>query len=184
MKRFIIGGLPRSGTAWIANFLSMQKNMFCWHEAIQYGEVFETYGEAIDYPLFCSPSPEFCGDSTTAILPVFDEVEAQRFFIVRNPNECKDDYIRCLGDAARDNWDGIMANAKTWIDTHKPVRLLCSDIFSRNKEPAKRACNFLVEQITGSPMSRLSFELLYEKQVQIFGLDETFYDNKTIITKP
>lgn len=32
-QKFFITGLPRSGTAWLANFLSYGRDVFCYHEA-------------------------------------------------------------------------------------------------------------------------------------------------------
>jgi hypothetical protein len=182
MERFIIGGLPRSGTAWIANFLSLHDGVFCWHEAIQYGKRFGTYTEAIDSPL--RSGAVVVGDSTTGIMENFDAVQAKRFFIVRNPDACKQSYRKCLGKVVDREWDSIYRNALRWMNLHNPVKILFDDIFSKNMDMARRACRYLLEETAGVPWNEDIFQLAYETEVQIFGLSEEHYDNKEIIALP
>lgn len=182
MQRFIIGGLPRSGTAWIANYISLHEGVFCWHEAIQYGDRFTSYSEAIDQPR--AWGNRMVGDATTAILPAYDEVEARRVFIVRNPDECAKSYLNCMGDEALKGWSDVLANALNWLETHHPERIPFSDIFSPEIKTARRACAWLLETVAGVNFNEDIFRLAYEKEVQIFGLNDVFYNNKTIITQP
>lgn len=59
MPKFLVLGLPRSRTAWLANFLTYDGN-YCYHEAISRCRTFDDYLKMT----------EGKGDSTTALLDV------------------------------------------------------------------------------------------------------------------
>jgi len=84
--KYFITGLPRSGTAWLANFLTWD-NSFCHHEGI-YGcndmDQFEAKMDGSDI--------EYVGDSDTALLLLLPALyrkfpDAKYIFIRRNPED-------------------------------------------------------------------------------------------------
>jgi hypothetical protein len=84
MIRFFITGLPRSRTAWTANFLSVAP-AFCWHDGLSNTpslKAFQTKMEA----------HEICGDSDSGLPFFYDELremypEANWVVLRRDPEE-------------------------------------------------------------------------------------------------
>jgi hypothetical protein len=175
-KHFVIAGLPRSGTAWIANFLSHQPGIFCWHEAIQHGDKFPSYEAVMN-----APSAPIVGETTTCTVPneAYDKLEGQRIWISRNQYDCKADYERCIG---RTDWPKIIDSAKKWIARHDPVFVDFGDLFSTDEETAKKAASYLLSLVSDEPMDENAWLLCRQLQIQIFGLSATYYDGRTIIT--
>lgn len=87
MQTFFITGLPRSGTAWISNYLSWQ-NCVCIHDAWKYGspKFWKTKFETIN--------PYAAGVSDPANVMLFDEInqefpDAKWVLITRNIEDVK-----------------------------------------------------------------------------------------------
>lgn len=66
---FFVTGLPRSGTAWMATFLSGCPGVSCSHEALRHLDRIEDLPAAL-------PDAPFSGTADSALLFFLDEVEA------------------------------------------------------------------------------------------------------------
>jgi hypothetical protein len=84
-KRFFVVAMPRSGTAWLANFLTWG-NSFCYHEALYGCESMDRLDEILR-----KPETDFCGTSDTAsaylISSLYERYPDARYVFVVRPRE-------------------------------------------------------------------------------------------------
>lgn len=180
MKRFIVSGLPRSGTAWASLLLSRCTGVFCWHEAVQHGDLFRTY-EAV----FEAPEAEITGDATTCTLQTFDDFEATRVWIDRNPDDCRASYAKEIGEELVEaTWPTILSLGLKWRMSHHPREVSFARLFSDDFDAAFLEARRLVLYCTGhNLLSKNDFLAMRQLHVQIHGLSATYYDERTIITE-
>jgi len=174
--RFIISGLPRSGTAWIATFLNSLPGVFCWHESVQWGDEFDSYTDTFMLPY------EHVGDSTTDTSEQFDVMRATRVWIQRNPDDCKACFRSKMGPAVDEYWDKILEMGERWKRQHNPPVVIFEKLFSEDKEEAFIEACRLVRFCTGKDLDRNKFLNHSRLNIQIHGLNETYYNGKRIIT--
>jgi len=84
MKTFFIAGLPRSGTAWVSNFLTTD-NSICLHDGIKY--IVDGYANTLQ-----ATGRGFCGDSGSHIQMIYKTLlevfpDAKFAMIVRSPSD-------------------------------------------------------------------------------------------------
>jgi len=87
MKPFFITGLPRSRTAWMANFFTTQ-TAWCWHDAMKDGWTAEYVRDRL---ASLPPEIRFAGDADSGLLMHAEELvdffPAARWLFVRNTPE-------------------------------------------------------------------------------------------------
>lgn len=178
MKNFIISALPRSGTAWCSELLASCEGVFCWHEAIQHGDTFTDYRQALSIPNF-----DFVGDSTTHAGPEFDDLSARRVWIDREENDCFDSYREVLGEMADSYRDRIINQGLTWKHKHQPEIIKFEYLFNKDEEIAWAEANKLVKACLGvnGGLNFFSWMKLRKLNIQIHGLCPEYYDGKQII---
>jgi hypothetical protein len=66
--KFFVTGLPRSRTAWAANFLSVAP-AFCWHDGLANTPSLEAFQKKME-------TAEICGDSDSGLAFFYDELRA------------------------------------------------------------------------------------------------------------
>ena len=177
-KRFIISGLPRSGTAWASLLLSRCTGVFCWHEAVQHGDKFNCYEAAFE-----APNAEITGDSTTCTLPEFDAFEATRVWIDRDPGESLASYAEQIGSLAHHSFGTIEILAAEWKRKHHPRRISFANLFNVSDDVAFLEARRLVLYCTGLDLlSKLDWLAMRQLHVQIHGLSADYYDDRKIIT--
>ena len=82
--KFFVTGLPRSRTAWCANFLTAG-DAFCWHDGLANCRSLDQFGTRMDVAAVC-------GDSDSGLVFFYDELrarypEAQWAIVRRAPEE-------------------------------------------------------------------------------------------------
>jgi len=87
MKTFFIAALPRSGTAWVSNFLTTGDSI-CLHDGIKY--ITDGYANTLQ-----ATGRRFCGDSGSHIQMIYKELleafpDAKFAAIVRSPSDVID----------------------------------------------------------------------------------------------
>ena len=103
-RNYFIIGLPRSGTAWTANFLTWG-NSYCHHEGIYECDGFDSFSDILNVA-------EYAGDSGTALVMVLPWLyerfsDAKFVFIKRDVARIKDSLQRlnmsttCIKEGAR-----------------------------------------------------------------------------------
>jgi len=105
MQTFQIGGLPRSGTAWIASVLNTIPNVYCYHEACVYGkpkDVLETT-KGFDY----------IGDASSAV--ILDDYKAPvRIVIERDQFHALNATKAAFKSFEHKNWLEIVCRFAAW----------------------------------------------------------------------
>lgn len=72
MKTFFITGLPRSRTAWLANFLTHGDVSFCFHDGLRFGGPEGLLRKMVE----ARPASGFVGDSDSALLLFYEQIES------------------------------------------------------------------------------------------------------------
>lgn len=175
-ERFIISGLPRSGTAWIASLLGSLDGVFCWHEAVQWGDEFDSYTDAFMLPY------DHVGDSTTDTSSKFDAIRARRVWIQRYPDDCRDDYRGKMGSMVDEHWEQILQMGDRWIRDHAPEIVVFEKLFSSDKNEAFLEASKLTGFCLNRELDRYKFLNHSRLNVQIHGLNESYYHDKRLIS--
>jgi len=107
--RFLITGLPRSRTAWLA-LLTTGRHSYCHHEPLKHTQSFEEYAA-----FWNAPDLPYIGISDSGIVPqlgrVLDEVKPRTLIVQRNPGAVCRSLEAILGPAV-DPSPYVMASAK------------------------------------------------------------------------
>ena len=93
VKHFFVSGLPRSRTAWLANFLTTDKSL-CFHDGLKYCRKVEDLTE-----VFKRSDKEFVGDSDSALVLFYHRIQAlfpdsPWVLVYRNFKDCADSALR------------------------------------------------------------------------------------------
>ena len=100
MPKFFITGLPRSRTAWCANFLT-SGDSFCWHDGLANCRSLDEFEKRME-------AATLCGDSDSGLVFFYDELRERyrdaQWAIVRRPAE---EVVRSL--LAMEPYEGIPA---------------------------------------------------------------------------
>lgn len=122
---FFVAAMPRSGTAWTSQLLSLCPNAYCLHE-----------GEAQfrdDLAGHLRSQKEFyAGDSApTACLERFDHIEAKRVCIMRPMGEVIPSTLKALHGLVTQKhlWDHLKI-LQEWCVKHSPLLVEFNDLFT------------------------------------------------------
>ncbi len=156
MKHFFVFGLPRSRTAWFANFLTTDKS-FCFHEALGFGGWEERLGGVDrEYVGVAEPSPL----SYPAVKEMFPD--ARFLFIRREPMECSLSMARIWGDV---DLKAFMDDAEAVMDSADEMQLYFDELTEKN---LVRAWEHL---LPGLPidMRRTRQQMLFNVRANVFS---------------
>lgn len=175
-KNFLIGALPRSGTAWIATLLNMHSGVFCYHDLVATATG-DSYAKALQKPGFMA-----VGDcSSAALAPAFDDVQARRVFIERDEEACAESLVKVMGDGAMAAFDASRKAANDWVEKFVPQIISFKGLFLDEDAVRIEEAERLVEAATGLPLNHRVWEFMKHLNVQIEGLSPTYYDGKKLI---
>jgi len=149
---FFVLGLPRSRTAWLANFLTYD-DLFCYHEGINGCHSMDEYKQKI----------ENCGDSCTGLSlidfePYFPDAKK---VIIDSNTERAVEFGKTMFDA---DLTELMAIAKSRLDNMEGLHISLSDINHRLRE--------IWEYLTDSPFNKKRADQLIKLNIQT----ENIYD--------
>lgn len=172
---FIIGALPRSGTAWVSTLLNLHPDVFCFHEAMA-GDV--PYRQAIGAAM---ETHKIVVDCTTGIHPAYDGIQATRIFLQRHMGDCLESAVVAMGEGARYTWNEIVLNAAQWVGKFNPPQIKFDGLLQRGRHELE-----ILEHILGleTPIEGAKVEQLRALNVQIEGLCADYYVNKTLQMTP
>jgi hypothetical protein len=129
MRPFFILGLPRSRTAWLANFLCYGP-AFCFHEALIGCDSIKSYARRL-----CAVDAEHVGDSSSGTVFFIDDImhlfpEARLVVVERNQDECKVSMTETgfPADAVIDDTLAMLEYTKT---AYKPM-VIAFDALTKN----------------------------------------------------
>lgn len=177
-KAFVITGLPRSGTAWIAMLLNLHTGVFCYHDAVATAAT-DSYADALSIPGF-----KAVGDSSSAAMaPAFDDLVAERIFIHRDEEQCRESLHKVMGDLATPAFEAARIHAVEWIHKFNPTMINYDYLFEANRlSERENEAAMLVETATGLPFNKRAWDFARHLNVQIEGLSPTYYEGKKLIT--
>lgn len=160
MKTFFILSLPRSRTAWLANFLTYE-NSYCFHEGLLEGS-----NAAALSRLFASTGKPIVGNSDCGNILFMDELRASfpeaKLVIVERPlGEVVDE----LNDMGLNNYDpklleraeDLLSLAKQWLDA---LVLNFNDL-------DESACRHIWHHCIGTPFDENRWRMLDGLDIQI-----------------
>lgn len=177
-QKFVIGALPRSGTAWAAMLLNLHTGVYCFHDLVATAQA-RTYSEALN-----KTGLRAVGDcSSAAVAPAFDDLKAKRLFLSRDPEECKKSLIAVMGDAAIPAFEAAIKACDDWVAKFEPDIISFEKLFTGPEKDRKAEAARLVELATGIGLSHHAWNFAKGLNVQIEGLDPQFYEKKKLITK-
>lgn len=172
---FIIGALPRSGTAWVSTLLNLHPDVFCFHEAMA-GDVpyRQAIGEAME-------THKIVVDCTTGIQAAYDCIQATRIFLYRHMGDCVESAVNVMGERAREKWAEVVMNAARWCGKFRPPQIKFDGLLQRGRGELE-----ILEHILGleTPIEAAKVEQLRALNVQIEGLNPDYYCNKTLQMTP
>lgn len=176
---FVIGALPRSGTAWLATLLNLHPDIMAFHDGfvsdIPYQERMEIAAEMNKTVV----------DVTTGIMPAFDDIPATRLFLARDTNQCHESAKNAM-DVTSLTWGGVIANAKRWCDKHRPDRIIFERLVSPDERTFERELTkleFHLGLVNGSIPRPKALELR-GLNVQVHGLNSKYYEHCKIQHSP
>jgi hypothetical protein len=172
---FIIGALPRSGTAWVSTLLNLHPDVFCFHEAMATDRPYrQVITEAME-------THKIVVDCTTGIHPAYDCIEATRIFLQRHMGDCAESAIKAMGPVARDMWPSVVNNAARWVGKFHPPHINFDGLLQKSRGELE-----MLEHLLGleTPIDGAKVGQLRALNVQIEGLCEHYYDNKPIQMTP
>lgn len=156
MKTFFIVALPRSRTAWLANFLTYGDS-FCFHDGIGYHGVEGLRSRMLTLPVKIAGSSDTCAMFfIDKILSVFPETKI--IAVNRDVDEVSDSLKRC----------GLDDNASTDLMkmTFEKVINYAADIVIEYNDINKKAAS-LWEYITDTECDLNRLEMLKSMNIQI-----------------
>jgi len=174
---FLITGLPRSRTAWLANFLTYG-GAFCFHEAIRFCKSIEDFRRVTKLPQY-----KVIGDSDCGALPFVPEIKALfpdlRLLVVRR--DAKDAYMDArINLGFRVNENLVEANRRMMenvIDKHSPKVVEFDDLDM--EDTCREVWDYCVPGVAFDPirwrmLDGLRMEILPEKYAKtVTGLHES-----------
>jgi hypothetical protein len=121
----IVGSLPRTGSAWLTAALNMYEDAYFLHDAtLQYHNPF-SYLRDCPYG--------YAGIvGTDAMLPMFDEVEANRVYLYRDVAEIARSTSNLLNipyEKAYSLADECVALGESWCEKHEPYVIPYTELF-------------------------------------------------------
>lgn len=163
-KAFLIVGLPRSRTAWLAAFLTSGP-VVCHHELVR------SCPDLRDYVQAFSKHP-IVGDSSSAIPSCYNFaapfLPAHRIaFIMRNPEQAQAATFAMIRNEAgiepvAERWDGIEARFNAMLAAHPEApRYAFEDL--DNEAAVKQ----LSEYLTGQPFDRVRYGIMKDLRVTV-----------------
>ena len=134
--RFFITGLPRSGTAWVANYLTYG-NSFCYHEGLMLNDKIHDYSAMLD-----ATNADVVGDSDTiiaAVLPWLYEKypDAKYVFIKRDVEDVEQSLIN--NGFSTHKIPEITRSLKWGMSHIKSMTISFDDLF----ENMERVCEYI-----------------------------------------
>jgi len=176
---FLIVGLPRSRTAWLAAFLT-DGQVFCHHELLR------SCANAELYPtVFLGNMKPIIGDSDPSLPLFYSKIKGQLpahkvVFITRSPEECRDSTEKMLIEAGQD----VAKHLAVWdqcLAAFLAMRKECPDAMAFNYEdlddPEK--VKELAEYCTGLPFNKDRWTLFNE--LKITALPEKVMANQRLL---
>ena len=158
-KHFYITGLPRSGTAWLANYLTTDKSI-CVHEASTYandeGWSVNHYLDTLEYPI--------AGTADSAIWNSIHEIDGPLLFV----NRPLDQVIKSIRNAqfVEPGYEAVVAtNANNKLNEFRKINegmeVDFKDLFDINK--LEELWKYLIPEI---PFNNYRTEMLLNLNVQ------------------
>lgn len=176
---FFITGLPRSRTAWLANFFT-HGNSFCWHDAMRLGMKPHAVVEQLKRASTL-PGIQYVGDSDSGVMTIARELqlmlpEARWLVVHRSRDEARKSYDKFFGsrpypEAPKDTrtldkaFDALAMNLARLTEILEPGSFIeCQFDELDSKLVLEEAWRFLTP---GNPWNPLRCELLQGLQVNV-----------------
>jgi hypothetical protein len=176
---FVIGALPRSGTAWLASLLNLHPDIMAFHDGfvsdVPYQERMERAAD----------SHKIVVDVTTGIMPAFDDIPATRLFLERNANQCYESAHNIM-NVTHLTWGAVVANASRWTDRFMPDKIRFDRLTSEHVDVRERELSVL-EFHLGLQNGSVNREKAAEMRllnVQVHGLNSKYYEHCKIQLTP
>ena len=169
MKHFFIISLPRSRSAWLANFLTAGDG-FCFHEALRSVQTLDEYEQKVKAETL---KYESVGDADPSLVPVLGEIVKRfpdaKFVVVRRD-------VLAVGVSHAAAFPKLVMTTEQLVTLDKQIEALLTDV---NEDQVMevafedldlpQACNAIHQFCLGRPMDALRWQLLNELRVTVIA---------------
>lgn len=160
MRNFFILSLPRSRTAWLANFLTFE-NSFCFHEGLLECDKVDKLKS-----LFASTGKQIVGNSDCGNILFLDELikafPDAKYVVIKRPLEEVKKEMRGMGLGDWDGWT-LDISEKRMNEVMKDVDALIIDYHDLDEQ----ACKQIWDHCIGTPFNSTRWRMLDGLDIQI-----------------
>jgi hypothetical protein len=172
---FQIGAMPRSGSAWLATLLSMHKDVFCYHDALNaYDGRYREAASVVKYHI--------AGDSSSGCC-LLEPLAPRTVYVIRDVDEVIESMNQNRFNYDRESFWPIQKTCSRWGEMADTV-VKFEDLFSQDPFTAVETARIVVDTCLGQGFFEPEkWEMLRPLKVELFDLSPDIYNSKEILKR-